>query len=95
MQAGILSKITVIDMTEGVAGPYATMVLSDMGANVIKVERPAGDWSRVLPPNFVGGPPITPKLMGRATPNSSPSTATSAISVWTLPAPKAGKSWSG
>ncbi len=43
---GILSKITVIDMTEGVAGPYATMLLGDMGANVIKVERPEGDWSR-------------------------------------------------
>jgi formyl-CoA transferase len=46
MSANILSAITVIDMTEGVAGPYAAMVLSDMGANVIKVERPAGDWSR-------------------------------------------------
>jgi len=46
MQAKILSDITVIDMTEGVAGPYAAMALSDMGANVIKVERPAGDWSR-------------------------------------------------
>lgn len=46
MDAKILSKITVIDMTEGVAGPYAAMVLSDMGANVIKVERNAGDWSR-------------------------------------------------
>ncbi len=33
-------------MTEGVAGPYAAMSLSDMGANVIKVERQAGDWSR-------------------------------------------------
>ena len=46
MQNKILSKITVIDMTEGVAGPYAAMVLSDMGANVVKVERQAGDWSR-------------------------------------------------
>lgn len=46
MDAKILSKITVIDMTEGVAGPHAAMVLSDMGANVIKVEREAGDWSR-------------------------------------------------
>ena len=46
MQERILSKITVIDMTEGVAGPYAAMALSDMGANVIKVERQAGDWSR-------------------------------------------------
>jgi len=46
MQQGILSNITVIDMTEGVAGPYAAMVLADQGANVVKVERPAGDWSR-------------------------------------------------
>lgn len=46
MPPAILSDITVIDMTEGVAGPYAAMVLGDMGANVIKVERPAGDWSR-------------------------------------------------
>ncbi len=46
MQPAILSHITVIDMTEGVAGPYAAMVLSDMGANVVKVERPAGDWAR-------------------------------------------------
>lgn len=46
MPPAILAGITVIDMTEGVAGPYAAMALSDMGANVIKVERPAGDWSR-------------------------------------------------
>ncbi len=46
MQQGILSGITVIDMTEGVAGPYAAMVLADQGARVVKVERPAGDWSR-------------------------------------------------
>ena len=44
--APILSDITVVDMTEGVAGPCAAMTLADMGANVIKVERPAGDWSR-------------------------------------------------
>ena len=46
MPPAILAGITVIDMTEGVAGPYAAMALSDMGADVIKVERPAGDWSR-------------------------------------------------
>lgn len=46
MGKGILSAITVVDMTEGVAGPYAAMLLGDMGANVIKVERPDGDWSR-------------------------------------------------
>ena len=46
MNERILSKINVVDMTEGVAGPYAAMLLAEMGANVIKVERPAGDWSR-------------------------------------------------
>jgi len=51
----ILADITVIDMTEGVAGPYAAMILSDMGANVIKVERPAGDWSRPADHDHVDG----------------------------------------
>ena len=46
MASHILSKITVVDMTEGVAGPYAATLLGDMGANVIKIERPDGDWSR-------------------------------------------------
>jgi formyl-CoA transferase len=46
MTSRILSDVTVIDMTEGVAGPYAATLLGDMGANVIKVERPEGDWSR-------------------------------------------------
>lgn len=46
MTSPILGNITVVDMTEGVAGPYAAMLLGDMGANVIKVERPAGDWAR-------------------------------------------------
>ena len=42
----ILSKISVVDMTEGVAGPYAATLLGDMGAKVIKVEREEGDWAR-------------------------------------------------
>ena len=46
MSKGLLARITVIDMTEGVAGPYASMLLGDMGANVIKVERREGDWAR-------------------------------------------------
>ena len=48
MNERILSKINVVDMTEGVAGPYAAMLLAEMGANVVKVERPAGDWSRPM-----------------------------------------------
>ncbi len=42
----LLSDITVVDMTEGVAGPCTSLLLADMGANVIKVEREAGDWQR-------------------------------------------------
>lgn len=42
----MLSRVTVLDMTEGVAGPYAASLLGDMGARVIKIERPDGDWQR-------------------------------------------------
>ena len=54
MKPGVLSDITVIDMTEGVAGPYAASLLGDMGANVIKVERAEGDWSRTAGKHSVG-----------------------------------------
>jgi crotonobetainyl-CoA:carnitine CoA-transferase CaiB-like acyl-CoA transferase len=46
-----LSDIKVIDLTQGIAGPYATKLLADYGAEVLKIERPpSGDPSRTFGP---------------------------------------------
>ena len=45
-----LEGLTVLDFTGHIAGPYATKLLADLGARVIKVERPRGDCSRQLGP---------------------------------------------
>ncbi len=47
--------IRVIDLTTSVAGPYATMLLGDFGAEIIKIERPHGDDSRHWGPPFLEG----------------------------------------
>lgn len=49
-----LGGITVVDLTVNIAGPFASLVLHDLGARVLKVEPPHGDDSRHWPP-FVDG----------------------------------------
>src|SRR5690606_36826823 len=44
----MLKGITILDFTQYLPGPYATMRLADMGANVIKIEPPHGDPARAL-----------------------------------------------
>jgi crotonobetainyl-CoA:carnitine CoA-transferase CaiB-like acyl-CoA transferase len=51
----ILEDVRVVELSEALAGPYCAMLLGDLGADVVKIERPGvGDQSRGWGPPFVG-----------------------------------------
>jgi formyl-CoA transferase len=55
MGNGVLEDVLVVDLTRVLAGPYCSMILADMGANVIKIEVPGkGDDTRTYVPSYNG-----------------------------------------
>jgi CoA:oxalate CoA-transferase len=54
VNAGPLRGVRILDLTQFLSGPFCTMILADLGAEVIKIEPPDGDLTRRLPPHFVG-----------------------------------------
>jgi formyl-CoA transferase/CoA:oxalate CoA-transferase len=52
--SGLLDGVRVVDLSRVLAGPFATQVLAEMGADVIKVEPPIGDMARGIGPHIDG-----------------------------------------
>src|SRR5690349_16016007 len=45
-KAGPLTGLVVVDFSQLAQGPFATQILGDLGAEIIKIEAPSGDWMR-------------------------------------------------
>ncbi|WP_375000764.1 CaiB/BaiF CoA transferase family protein [Aeromicrobium sp. CTD01-1L150] len=54
---GPLAGVRILDLTAMLAGPYSTMILSDLGADVVKIEPPSGDVTRGSGPRRPGDGP--------------------------------------
>ncbi|MEM6762160.1 MAG: CoA transferase, partial [Pseudomonadota bacterium] len=63
---GPLADLKVLDLTHVMAGPTCTLLLADLGADIIKVERPpAGDDSRHMAPPYLGDQSAAYLMMNR------------------------------
>ena len=65
MTSGPLAGVKVIELAHIMAGPVCGMMLADMGADVIKVEKPAGDDTRRMVPPEIGGEAAAYMMMNR------------------------------
>lgn len=61
----VLQGIKVVEMGQNLAAPYAASILADLGAEVVKVEKPGGDDARGWGPPFVAGSSTSFHLMNR------------------------------
>ena len=79
-----LAGVKVIEIGQALAGPLAGVVLADMGADVVKIEKP---MAAMTPAAGARPSPATPRFISTAR------TATSAPSRWTSNAPKTSRRW--